>query len=232
MRRQAQIGFIQWDVIEFRITDLDVHVPRGLPIMWRGYKISTGPLDFTLDDSNGISCGVMNYELGVVLSEFHVLVRFRRFALQLKALGIDAELMAPIHAVLKTEGKILPFVVFPYSSLLKIFSSQLHVCAEKILEPDLDPLLVKISKDLKLVCCPRLLAATLAALPSMSLIPLAPLKLVCCPRSLAPTHRRFTFCVAHPTRSIETRSLPTLTRSYPSSLYLDHSHGPVLAPAT
>src|SRR6266542_2916924 len=42
------------------------------------------------------------------LSEFHVLVRFRRFALQLKALGIDAELMAPIHAVLKTEGKILP----------------------------------------------------------------------------------------------------------------------------
>ena len=83
-------------------------MPRGLPIMWRGYKISTGPLDFGIDDSTGISCGVMNYELGVVLSEFHVLVRFRRFALQLKALGIDAELMAPVHAVLKTEGKILP----------------------------------------------------------------------------------------------------------------------------
>ena len=76
--------------------------------MWRGYKISTGPLDFGLDDSTGISCGVMNYELGVVSSEFHVLVRFRRLALQLKALGIAAELMAPIHAVLKTEGKILP----------------------------------------------------------------------------------------------------------------------------
>jgi len=95
-------------VVEFQITDLDVHVPSGLPIMWRGYKISTGPLDFGLGDSTGISCGVMNYELGVVSSEFHVLVRFRRFALQLKALGIDAELMAPIHAVLKTEGKILP----------------------------------------------------------------------------------------------------------------------------
>ena len=51
--------------------------------------------DFGLDDSTGISCGVMNYELGVVLSEFHVLVRFRWFALQLKTLGIDAELMAP-----------------------------------------------------------------------------------------------------------------------------------------
>ena len=95
-------------MIEFRITDLDVHVPRGLPIMWRGYKISTGPLDFGLDDSTGISCGVMNYGLGAVLSEFHVLVRFRRFGLQFKALGINAELMAPVHAVLKTEGKILP----------------------------------------------------------------------------------------------------------------------------
>jgi hypothetical protein len=76
--------------------------------MWRGYKISTGPLDFSLDESTGISCGVMNYELGVVSSEFHVLVHFRRFALQIKALGIDAELMAPVHAGLKTEGKILP----------------------------------------------------------------------------------------------------------------------------
>ena len=76
--------------------------------MWRSYKMSTGPLNFGLDDSTGISCGVMDYELGMVLSEFHVLVRFRRFALPLKGLGIDAELMAPVHAVLKTEGKILP----------------------------------------------------------------------------------------------------------------------------
>jgi hypothetical protein len=76
--------------------------------MSRGYKVSTGPLDFGLDDSTGISCGVMNYKLGVVVTEFHVLVRFRRFALQLKALGIDAELIAPVHAVLKTEGEILP----------------------------------------------------------------------------------------------------------------------------
>jgi hypothetical protein len=76
--------------------------------MWRGYKSSTGPLDLGLDDSTGISCGVMNYELGIVSAEFHVLVRFRRFALQLKALGIDAGLVAPVHAVLKTEGEILP----------------------------------------------------------------------------------------------------------------------------
>jgi len=75
--------------------------------MWRGYKISTGPLDFDLDDS-GTSCGVMNYELGGLLSEFHRLGRFRRFGLRLKALGINAELILPIRAVLKTEGNILP----------------------------------------------------------------------------------------------------------------------------
>lgn len=96
------------EVVEFQITNFEAQVPAGIPIMWRGYKISTGPLDFGLDDSTGKSFGVMNYELGVVLSEFHVLVRFRRFALQFKALGISAELMAPVHAVLKTEGKILP----------------------------------------------------------------------------------------------------------------------------
>jgi hypothetical protein len=96
------------DVVEFKITNFEADVPGGLPIMWRGFKISTGPLDFGLDDSTGISCGVMNYELGVVSTEFHVLVRFRRFGLQLRALGIDAELMPPIHAILKTEGAILP----------------------------------------------------------------------------------------------------------------------------
>jgi hypothetical protein len=37
--------------------------------MWRGYKISTGPLDLGLDDSTGISFRGMNYELGVVSAE-------------------------------------------------------------------------------------------------------------------------------------------------------------------
>src|SRR4051812_27332100 len=32
--------------------------------------------------------------------------------------------------------------------------------------------------------------------------------------------------------TLETHSLPTLARCYPAQLYLDHSHGPVLVPAT
>src|SRR4030095_11368829 len=107
-RVEGDENLMSRNVVEFQITNLDVHVPRGLPIMWRGYRISTGPLDLGLDDSTGISCGAMNYKLGVVSSEFHVLVRFRWFAFRLKALEIDADLVAPIHAVLKTEGEILP----------------------------------------------------------------------------------------------------------------------------
>jgi hypothetical protein len=53
------------DLIEFRITGFEAHVPGGLPVMWRGCEISTGPLHFGLDDSTGTSCGMMNYELGL-----------------------------------------------------------------------------------------------------------------------------------------------------------------------
>jgi hypothetical protein len=49
----------------------------------------------------------------------------------------------------------------------------------------------------------------------MSLIPSAPLKLARCPHSLAAAPRSFTFYVADPISSIETRSLPTLARRYP-----------------
>jgi hypothetical protein len=52
----------------------------------------------------------------------------------------------------------------------------------------MSPLLIKISKDLKLIRCPHSFAATL---------------------------RSFTFYVARPFRSIETRLLPMRTRSYP-----------------
>ena len=63
----------------------------------------------------------------------------------------------------------------------------------------MSPLLVKISKDLKLVCCPRSLAPTLVTLPSMSLNSSAPVET----HSLPPLARRyprdFTFYVADPT---------------------------------
>ena len=59
-------------------------------------------------------------------------------------------------------------------------------------------------------------ASALVTLPSMSLIPLTPLYLGCA-RSARPLPRGFTGHVAHPIRSIETRSLPTLSRCYPRS---------------
>src|SRR5882724_3218912 len=57
------------------------------------------------------------------------------------------------------------------------------------------------------------------------------LKLRRCPHSVAATSQ---LCLLSrkSLSSIETRSLPALTRSHPRHFYLDHSHCPVLAPAT
>src|SRR6266496_4297072 len=89
----------------------------------------------------------------------------------------------------------------------------------------------RLPARLKLVCFPAHSPLSTAALPSMSLSPSAPFlhsRRVLCrsrPRGSIETRslptltrsypRRFTFYVADPVSSIETRSLPTLTRSYP-----------------
>jgi hypothetical protein len=77
---------------------------------------------------------------------------------------------------------------------------------------------------LKLARCPHSLAASLAVLPSMSLIPSSSIVLI---RGNHEPVNRLAL-----NESIETRSLPTLARCYPRQLYLDHSHCPVLVPAT
>jgi hypothetical protein len=52
------------------------------------------------------------------------------------------------------------------------------------------------------------------------------------PRLLAATRHGFTFYVAHPIRSIETRSLSALARCYHRSFSLIARTAHVLAPAT
>ena len=96
------------NVVEFQITNFEAHVPDGLPVIWRGCEISTGPLDFGLDESTGTSRGVMNYELGLASAEFHVSLSFPWFAAHLKAHGADEERIAPVRGTLRAEGEILP----------------------------------------------------------------------------------------------------------------------------
>jgi len=80
--------------------------------MWRGYKSSTGPLALGLDDSAGISCGVMNYELGFVSTEFHVLVRFHRFAItRERAIRAEHQVLAPKQQLNREIHRIL---IAPY----------------------------------------------------------------------------------------------------------------------
>jgi hypothetical protein len=37
--------------MDFRVTQLEAHVPDGLPFVWHGLEVSTGPLTFELDES-------------------------------------------------------------------------------------------------------------------------------------------------------------------------------------
>src|SRR5438034_10419286 len=70
---------------------------------------------------------------------------------------------------------------------------------------------------LKLRRCPTLHRCYLAALPSMSLIPFAPLKLARLPPSLAGYPRSFAFYLRNLISSIETRSAPAFARCFPRS---------------
>jgi hypothetical protein len=84
-----------------------------------------------------------------------------------------------------------------YGNPLNIHGNRLLPCG--ILLPSQ---LYRHVAPLKLIRCPRSLAPTLVTLPSMSLIPFAPLYLGCA-RSARPLPRGFTGHVTHPIRSIQ-----------------------------
>jgi hypothetical protein len=76
----------------------------------------------------------------------------------------------------------------------------------------MSPLLIKISKDLKLVCCPRFDSCApahvdLSVCPAMSLAPRGSI--------LAPTLVTLPSMSLNPSAPVETHSLPSLARRYP-----------------
>jgi hypothetical protein len=83
-------------------------VPDGLPFVWQGCEISTGPLVFDLNDSTGTSGGIMDYRRGMVSAEFHVRLRFPQLTEVLDADGLGEEMKAPVYAILRAEGEIRP----------------------------------------------------------------------------------------------------------------------------
>ena len=97
------------DCVKFRITGLAAAVPEGVPVVWQGRELASGPLTIELDDeaAGKGNHGVLDYARGRAQAEFHVRLQFPELAGLLEDLGVDSELTRPVRAVLRSEGEIL-----------------------------------------------------------------------------------------------------------------------------
>jgi hypothetical protein len=96
------------NTVAFRVARLDASVPQGIPIVWQGQEISTGPLVVELDDASGESRGVLDYDRSHASVEFRVTLRFPEFSAVLQEQGAPPEMTSPIRGVLRAEGGIRP----------------------------------------------------------------------------------------------------------------------------
>ena len=96
---------MQQDKLAFRVSRLEAIVTEGVPLEWQGGMLESGPLTIELAHDHE-SHGVLDYGSQRAAVEFHVLLRFPELAATFEALGLDAELLAPVRGVLRSEGRI------------------------------------------------------------------------------------------------------------------------------
>lgn len=94
------------NTVEFRVARLEASVPQGIPIVWQGQEISSGPLVVELDEASGESRGVLDYERSHASVEFRVKLRFPEFSAALEEQGAPPEMMSPVRGILRAEGGI------------------------------------------------------------------------------------------------------------------------------
>jgi hypothetical protein len=90
--------------LHFNVTGLDVAVPEGFCMTWQGRTIDSGPVRITLGAPG--SSGVIDYETGRVNVEFRVQISFPELSETLSDMGVEAELTAPVDAVIRSEGMV------------------------------------------------------------------------------------------------------------------------------
>jgi len=95
--------------MSFRVTALSALVPDGLSIEWMGQELQSGPLRIELQEGAGAaeSRGELDYARRHARAEFHVQVHMPELADLLQSVGVDPRLTEPVHAVVRSEGKIL-----------------------------------------------------------------------------------------------------------------------------
>jgi hypothetical protein len=93
----------------FRVTALHASVAEGVPIEWLGKQLHSGPLAIELAEDAGVaeSRAELDYAQGRASAEFHVRVAMPELTDLLQTLGVRAELLKPVRAIVQSEGKIL-----------------------------------------------------------------------------------------------------------------------------
>jgi hypothetical protein len=93
----------------FRVTALHASVAEGVPLEWLGKQLHSGPLWIELEEDAGVeeSRGELDYAQGRAAAEFHVRVAMPELTELLQTLGVRAELLKPIRAIVQSEGRIL-----------------------------------------------------------------------------------------------------------------------------
>jgi hypothetical protein len=92
------------NVLRFDVTGLDVTVPEGFHLQWQGREIDSGPVTVALGEPG--SGGVIDYATGRVNVEFRVRISFPELAEALADMGAEADLTAPVEAVIRSEGVV------------------------------------------------------------------------------------------------------------------------------
>jgi hypothetical protein len=97
------------NTLRFRVAKLSAQVAEGVPILWQGKELCSGPLSIELDQGPDTpeSHGELDYSLDRAWAEFHVRVSFPELAELLESTGVDPEFTKPVSAVLRSEGDIL-----------------------------------------------------------------------------------------------------------------------------
>ena len=95
--------------VNIKITRLEAEVVEPISLQWRGKEIDAGPITLRLDEalSQTANQGMLDYGRSRASVEFHVRLSFPELASTLESLGVDEELIHPLCAVIRSEGKIL-----------------------------------------------------------------------------------------------------------------------------
>ena len=92
------------NILRFDVTGLDVTVPEGFHLQWQGREIDSGPVTVTLGEPG--SGGVIDYASGRVNVEFRIRISFPELAEALADMGAEADLTAPVEAVIRSQGVV------------------------------------------------------------------------------------------------------------------------------